>query len=231
MIFRIVNGLYSLFYSDLEENYRSAVMESGQDFDSRSVDHLGCDSGQLVSIPESFPCKDPLGLNGLADTIAPTYSYSLDEGLHNFIIPISSTSSSFVVAGTSFSLAPLVVVAAAEGNSSDQSSGTAFTLVSASNESGARLQKNYRCSSSLQKLSHQGLQGEPLDLQCEWDECRSAFTELTAFLDHVADHVNDVPIVSTKVSGFFKNLFLCKSRSFMVYMLCNELGCSSANYD
>ena len=40
----------------------------------------------LVSIPESFPSRDPLGLNELTQ---PTYSYSLDDGLHNFIIHVT----------------------------------------------------------------------------------------------------------------------------------------------
>lgn len=55
-----------------------------------------------------YSAHDPLGLNDLTETQIPTYSYSIDEGLHNFIIPVSSSSSQFVVAGTSFSIAPLI---------------------------------------------------------------------------------------------------------------------------
>ena len=57
----------------------------------------------FVSIPESFPSRDPLGLNELTQ---PTYSYSLDDGLHNFIIPISTAASNapYVVSGQAFNI-------------------------------------------------------------------------------------------------------------------------------
>ena len=51
--------------------------------------------------------QDPLGLNDLSQV--PTYNYSLDDGLHNFVIPVSSNNSSqYVIASNSFSLAPLI---------------------------------------------------------------------------------------------------------------------------
>ena len=56
-----------------------------------------------------FSHQDPLGLNDLAESQGPTYNYSLDDGLHNFVIPVSSNSSSqYVIASNSFSLAPIV---------------------------------------------------------------------------------------------------------------------------
>jgi hypothetical protein len=55
-----------------------------------------------------FSHQDPLGLNGLTESQGPTYNYSLDDGLHNFVIPVSSNSSSqYVIASNSFSLAPI----------------------------------------------------------------------------------------------------------------------------
>ena len=56
-----------------------------------------------------FSHQDPLGLNDLTESQGPTYNYSLDDGLHNFVIPVSSNSSSqYVIASNSFSLAPIV---------------------------------------------------------------------------------------------------------------------------
>ena len=55
-----------------------------------------------------FSHQDPLGLNDLTESQGPTYNYSLDDGLHNFVIPVSSNSSSqYVIASNSFSLAPI----------------------------------------------------------------------------------------------------------------------------
>ena len=70
-----------------------------------SVDH---ETGEENYVTLSFSNQDPLGLNDLNDQV-PTYNYSLDDGLHNFVIPVSSSNSSqFVVASNTFSLAPLV---------------------------------------------------------------------------------------------------------------------------
>ena len=71
-----------------------------------TVDH---ETGEENYVNLSFSHQDPLGLNDLNATQVPTYNYSLDDGLHNFVIPVSSSNSSqFVVASNTFSLAPLV---------------------------------------------------------------------------------------------------------------------------
>ena len=68
-------------------------------------------TGQENFVTLSFSHNDPLGLNDLTEAQVPTYNYSLDDGLHNFVIPVSSSNSSqFIVSSNSFSLAPLVQV-------------------------------------------------------------------------------------------------------------------------
>ena len=37
-------------------------------------------------------------------------------------------------------------------------------------------------------------------MQCEWEDCTWSSVDLHPFLDHVAYHVTDVPIISTKIA-------------------------------
>merc|ERR1711862_871440 len=88
----------------------------------------------------SFSHQDPLGLNDLSQV--PTYNYSLDDGLHNFVIPVSSNNSSqYVIASNSFSLAPLIKKSDQDPSTSTSQS---FTLVPNEKASkiGAKLQKD-----------------------------------------------------------------------------------------
>ena len=39
---------------------------------------------------------------------------------------------------------------------------------------------------------------EPVNYQCEWEDCASTFEKLNPFLSHVSEHVSDIPIISTK---------------------------------
>ena len=84
----------------------------------------------------------------------------------------------------------------------DQSTSTSqsFTLVPNDKVSklGAKLQKETRTIGPLNKIRNQELD---VRLECEWEECIEVFDKLHAFLDHVAFHVTDVPIISTKITS------------------------------
>ena len=84
----------------------------------------------------------------------------------------------------------------------DQSTSTSqsFTLVPNDKVSklGAKLQKETRTIGPLNKIRNQELD---IRLECEWEECIEVFDKLHAFLDHVAFHVTDVPIISTKITS------------------------------
>merc|ERR1711862_824958 len=75
-----------------------------------------------------------------------------------------------------------------------------FTLVPNEKASkiGAKLQKDTRNLGPLAKIKNQETD---IKLECEWEECSESFDELHAFLDHVAFHVTDVPIISTKITS------------------------------
>lgn len=146
-----------------------------------------------------FSHQDPLGLNDLTESQGPTYNYSLDDGLHNFVIPVSSNSSSqYVIASNSFSLAP--IAKKFKQDQSATSTSQSFTLVPNDKVSklGAKLQKETRTIGPLNKIRNQELD---VRLECEWEECSEVFDKLHAFLDHVAFHVTDVPIISTKITS------------------------------
>ena len=139
------------------------------------------DDSNLVSMPASLS-RDPLGLNDLQTT----YSYSLDDGLHNFIIPISSSSSApFVVSGQSFNIAPSV--------SLDKEK-KSYRLVSTNEKSSAKIPTKL---SAIDKKAYE----ENVEYSCEWDDCTSTFKDLNPFLQHVSEHVYDIPIISTKVTA------------------------------
>jgi len=160
-----------------------------------TVDH---ETGEENYVNLSFSHQDPLGLNDLNATQVPTYNYSLDDGLHNFVIPVSSSNSSqFVVASNTFSLAPLVKRDQGPSSSTSRS----FTLVpvdTTSKNSTTILQKEGRTNGPLNKIRNRE---QEIRLECEWEDCNEAFDDLHAFLDHVAYHVTDVPIISTKITS------------------------------
>lgn len=162
-----------------------------------------------------FSQNDPLGLNDLSETPLPSYSYSLDDGLHNFVFTVNSgapkvgqqaslntcNSSPFVVSGQSFGVAPLIKAAEAVPTTSKS-----FTLVPLAakikNNHGSRLVKNTRESSALSKTKSKdsACNSGKVDLACEWENCDSQFTDLHEFLEHVAEHASDIPIISTKIA-------------------------------
>ena len=84
----------------------------------------------------------------------------------------------------------------------DQSTSTSqsFTLVPNDKvlKLGTKLQKDTRTIGPLNKIRNQELD---VRLECEWEECSEVFDKLHAFLDHVAFHVTDVPIISTKITS------------------------------
>ena len=140
------------------------------------------DDSNLVSIPASLS-RDPLGLNDLQTT----YSYSLDEsGIHNFIIPISSsTSNNFVVSGQNFNIAPSV--------SLDKEK-KSYRLVSTTEKSSVKIPTKL---SAIDKKAYE----ENIEYSCEWDDCGLTFQKEKAFLEHVSEHVHDIPIISTKITA------------------------------
>lgn len=174
-------------------------------------------STEVASADLCFSQNDPLGLNDLSETQLPSYSYSLDDGLHNFVFTVNSgapklgqasdntsNSSPFVISGQSFGVAPLIK--AAEPTTSSSSSTKSFTLVplasKVKNNHGSRLIKNTREYSSLSKTKNKdsACNSGKVDLACEWENCDSQFTDLHAFLEHVAEHASDIPIISTKIA-------------------------------
>ena len=143
------------------------------------------DDSNLVSMPASLS-RDPLGLNDLQTT----YSYSLDDGLHNFILPISSSSSqsnNFVVSGQNFNIAPSI--------SLDKEKTKSYRLVSTTEKSSAKIPTKL---SAIDKKAYE----ENVEYSCEWDDCGETFkSDLNPFLKHVSEHVHDIPIISTKVTA------------------------------
>ena len=95
--------------SEIRESSLTENMEESETAKEISVTDESTGEENYVTL--SFSHNDPLGLNDLTQAQVPTYNYSLDDGLHNFVIPVSSNNSQqFVVASNSFSLAPLVQV-------------------------------------------------------------------------------------------------------------------------
>ena len=153
---------------------------------------------RLVLDESGFQIQDPLalGLQDLSETKAPTYSYSLDDGLHNFTIPMPLPTSSVIdiVNGKSFSVQPLVSLQASTSKSKS------FTLVPKPTKNGSKvlLAKESR---SFGPLTTFNKDKETLELNCEWEECHETFDVLDEFLTHVSEHENDIPIISTKIAS------------------------------
>lgn len=153
---------------------------------------------RLVLDESGFQIQDPLalGLQDLSETKAPTYSYSLDDGLHNFTIPMPLPTSSVIhsVSGKSFSVQPLVSLQASTSKSKS------FTLVPKQPKKGSKvlLAKESR---SFGPLTTFNKDKETLELNCEWEECHETFDVLNEFLTHVSEHENDIPIISTKIAS------------------------------
>ena len=158
---------------------------------------------RLVLDESGFQIQDPLalGLQDLSETKAPTYSYSLDDGLHNFTIPMPLPTSSVIVSGKSFSVSgksfsvqPLVSLQASTSKSKS------FTLVPKPTKNGSKvlLAKESR---SFGPLTTFNKDKETLELNCEWEECHETFDVLNEFLTHVSEHENDIPIISTKIAS------------------------------
>ena len=81
------------------------------------------------------------------------------------------------------------------------STSRSFTLVpvdTTSKNSTTILQKEGRTNGPLNKIRNRE---QEIRLECEWEDCNEAFDDLHAFLDHVAYHVTDVPIISTKITS------------------------------
>ena len=154
-------------------------------------------SDKLVLDESGFQIQDPLGLQDLSESTAPTYSYSLDDGLHNFTIPMPLPNSSFTVSGKSFSVQPLVSL------QSSTTKSKAFTLVPKPAKKGpkALLSKESRSLGPLAPLKTVSKENETLELNCEWEECNESFEDLNEFLTHVSGHENDIPIISTKIAS------------------------------
>ena len=142
---------------------------------------------RLVLDESGFRIQDPLSLQDLSETKAPTYSYSLDEsGIHNFIIPISSSSSNnFVVSGQNFNIAPSV--------SLDKEK-KSYRLVSTTEKSSVKIPTKL---SAIDKKAYE----ENVEYSCEWDDCGLTFQKENTFLQHVSEHVHDIPIISTKITA------------------------------
>ena len=151
---------------------------------------------RLVLDESGFQIQDPLalGLQDLSETKAPTYSYSLDDGLHNFTIPMPLPTSSVIVSGKSFSVQPLVSLQASTSKSKS------FTLLPKPSKKGSKvlLAKESR---SFGPLTTFNKDKETLELNCEWEECHETFDVLNEFLTHVSEHENDIPIISTKIAS------------------------------
>ena len=151
-------------------------------------------SSNQIKIPETFPSRDPLGLN---DLVQPTYSYSLDDGLHNFTIPIStsnptSTASSapYVVTGQSFSITPSISLN--NGSNTKKS----FRLVPYATS------KNYvKTPTTLSTVDKKAYEEENKSTayECEWDDCTEKYVKFDDFVKHVSEHVDDIPIISKRV--------------------------------
>ncbi len=103
------------------------------------------------------------------------------------ISAVSSSSAS--TSSKSFTLVPLDPLASAK---QAKASGTRTQL----------LPKKARTEGPLAALKRVEVDsGDKLSLQCEWENCQSVFdNDLYGFLDHVAYHVTDVPIISTKIT-------------------------------
>lgn len=87
-----------------------------------------------------------------------------------------------------------------------QTSSQSFTLVPSVAKSSSKpklVAKNTRTSGLLSKIRNQKSchDNEKLRLECEWENCDEVYEELHGYLDHVADHVSDVPIISTKIAS------------------------------
>lgn len=67
-------------------------------------------------------------------------------------------------------------------------------------EPGVRLKKYTVTPTPLDKMRY--IQDKYIvSLECEWEGCATVFEDLNEFLGHVADHVTDVPIISTKIAA------------------------------
>ncbi len=80
-------------------------MDPQADDDGR-ISSINPNDDTLTPLLSSFTTNDPLGLIELNESHLPTYSYSLGDGLHNFVIPVSV--SQYVVSGQSFGVAPVI---------------------------------------------------------------------------------------------------------------------------
>lgn len=152
-----------------------------------------------VSSPR-FSIRDPLGLESLSSVQAPSYSYSLDDGLHNFIIPISTSNAPYVVQGHSFDVAPTVEFKSKDLSTSGSSAVPSFSLIPLTEKAGVLAGPKLPKARPPPKPSSSGNQA--LSFKCEWEDCFSDdFDDLSTFLEHVAAHVEDVPIISTKITA------------------------------
>ena len=97
----------------------------------------------------------------------------------------------------SWAVTQLCTLLAGPSSSTSQS----FTLIpvdKTSKNSSTKLQKEVRSNGPLNKIRNKE---HEIRLECEWEDCNEAFDDLHAFLDHVAYHVTDVPIISTKITS------------------------------
>ena len=150
---------------------------------------------RLVLDESGFRIQDPLSLQDLSETKAPTYSYSLDDGLHNFTIPMPLPTSSVIVSGKSFSVQPLVSLEASTSKSKS------FTLVPKPSKKGSKVLLSKESRSFGPLTTSNRVKEETLELNCEWEECHETFDILEEFLNHVSEHENDIPIISTKIAS------------------------------